>query len=575
MTFLKMEDFTMINSIKGRLVIFAIFLVLFFGVFMTIRIIRGAESYRSLGVSVQSSMRQLSSLKSATMTFSRIRVDLRDYLINFDNRQQFRDRVLAQLSVLDTHISALASDTTTEEIAAEAQALAANIEKFKEVANNIIATGEGGNRDAAINLLVDERWPIVDNILGNFNNIFNMYGSISDATVQKIRDDAASSTLMSILAALPSILLFVGLVIYLNAIVVSPVVKIGNEVKKLSDGDLTLKKEKIKVKFETGTLWSNLVDSVSRIREVVLSITEITSTVETVMKGIKDTSSQTAESAALIAENSQDVVVIVDDTRKIITQGVQDMDTSMTKMNETKEILDSMKKDAENMNLLAMESAEKMNITFEQLSKTEKKTGALSEISLRLHESSEKINDITDTISSISSQINLLALNASIEAARAGESGRGFAVVAGEVRKLAEQTKDSIEEIKKVTQNFADEVSEIRKASLENVDGMLQGMAHISESKSMVQSNADFSGAIKDITDKLMLTFDELHDIAGKTGISIYEIDKKSAAILSKVSEFAAATEEQMASAQEMTSTVEAIESSVRTLGEKTRYFQC
>ena len=100
-------------------------------------------------------------------------------------------------------------------------------------------------------------------------------------------------------------------------------------------------------------------------------------------------------------------------------------------------------------------------------------------------------------------------------------------------------------------------------------------MAHISESKTMVQSNADFSGGIKNITDKLMLTFDELHDIADKTGISIYEIDKKSAAILSKVSEFAAATEEQMASAQEMTSTVEAIESSVRTLGEKTRYFQC
>ncbi|MBS2905259.1 methyl-accepting chemotaxis protein, partial [Klebsiella pneumoniae] len=62
----------------------------------------------------------------------------------------------------------------------------------------------------------------------------------------------------------------------------------------------------------------------------------------------------------------------------------------------------------------------------------------------------EDVRIMADSIAEISEQTNLLALNAAIEAARAGENGKGFAVVAEEVKHLAEQTRDTVEQIKKV-----------------------------------------------------------------------------------------------------------------------------
>ena len=133
--------------------------------------------------------------------------------------------------------------------------------------------------------------------------------------------------------------------------------------------------------------------------------------------------------------------------------------------------------------------------------------------------STQTITRLTEEVRDIANQTNLLALNAAIEAARAGEQGRGFAVVADEVRKLAEKSASSADEINTVTQTINGKSSTLEGVVAEGVQALAASRASLDAVRSRLHEGREAVSSahrgIDDITSSVAEQKTASQDIAG------------------------------------------------------------
>ena len=162
-----------------------------------------------------------------------------------------------------------------------------------------------------------------------------------------------------------------------------------------------------------------------------------------------------------------------------------------------------------------------------------------------LDDQSHKIAGIVGVIEEIANQTNLLALNAAIEAARAGEQGRGFAVVADEVRKLAERTKRSTEDI-------AAMITSVRSGTRQAVDSMAHGAVIVNDGMALVGNTGESMTQIHDGTNEVLNAIDAITTSLREQSTASNDIARSVEGIAQMVETNSAAINEVAASAEQL-----------------------
>ena len=311
---------------------------------------------------------------------------------------------------------------------------------------------------------------------------------------------------------------------------------------QIADGDLTGKQ---------------LQESDDEIGQLGASFNQMTANLRSLLFEVKQTSETLLTSASELSAVSEQTSASSDEIGAAMTEIATGAIGQASNLEETNRSLDLLTTSIEKMNnqnqqirditTISEEATAKGKNIVTVLKKSNDESAEASEqISIgitKLYNQLKDISKITDTINNVSQQTNLLALNASIEAARAGEHGKGFAVVAEEVRKLAEESRTSTQQIQQMIMGIEKEV-EVTVSAM-TMTYSLSNQLHDAVNDTETEFNK-----ISDTVQEIAKAMDHLNN-------EIQQVTAQSTVIIDAIQSISAISEETAASSEEVTASID------------------
>ncbi len=260
------------------------------------------------------------------------------------------------------------------------------------------------------------------------------------------------------------------------------------------------------------------------------------------VKNINTAVEEIAQGSTLQAQETSSARVQIEKMGDVIDENAknaQRLEDTVVKMNQMSEEADTMLQELVAIN---QKTSENIDVVSAQTNST--------------HTSANKIKDAVGLIRDIAGQTNLLSLNASIEAARAGEAGRGFAVVAEEIRKLADDSASSAAEIENIVQEL-----------IMNSDSSVEKMAEVMKDAKAQQEKLSMT---QNSFESLRVGVSEISDVSQNIYLQTEELESEKDIIGRVVEQLASISEQNAASTQETSASMQILSGGVSNCQEET-----
>lgn len=359
---------------------------------------------------------------------------------------------------------------------------------------------------------------------------------------------AGITTVTGVAVGISAIVVLLAIIIcfILGRRLMSPLVKVSTIIEEIANGDINADFGMVKeTNDEIGLIIEKMKELTQSLGNIVGKIRNSSDTMSANSYELNDTSSQTLAANNEISKAVEDVA-----------EGSTGMAASISKINEnllemsneTKDINESVN-EIRNQTTAVQDSSKIMNDKIKSMQDSSHKMDeGISAISKRIetvNTTVDKVSNIVSVIEEISSETNLLSLNASIEAARAGDAGKGFAVVAQEIRVLSDNTNTELENIKQIISSLVEECRYCVQASgtivednakqKEEIKAVLEEFGSLDE---QIQKTAKKADEIEELVTAMI----ELNDDITKSSNSLTDVSAANAA----------ATEEMNANIEEL-----------------------
>lgn len=454
-------------------------------------------------------------------------------------------------------VTKLAGIRLTEEEAAAFKDFEELNKKYREIVAMTIDHATKNNQ-VAYQVYNNEVSPQGDKTIVALDKLVQLKETAAENFQKTSSNDSKTSHWFIILTIVIAIVIMTVNAMALNMIITTPIRRLQEHMEKAAGGDLSVKGD-YPYEDEVGKLTGSFNVMTGSLRSLVSQIADNALTLSASSEELLASSEQSSQAAKQVASSSQQ---LSEDFEKQFT-GVNQANEAVQQMLRSTKLIDESAQEVAKLVGQATAAAQNGKRSIVSIA------GQMGEISEAVQEvngviealgkNAHKIGEIVNVINEISTQTNLLSLNAAIEAARAGEAGRGFAVVAGEVRKLAEQSASS-------ARNITHLVSTIQRQINHAVSSMQDGAGK-------VQAGLTISGEAQESFIHIETSVDEVNAKVESVNQNIHQLVDANVrieqvmGIVSSVSETGiSVSQETSAASQQQMSTTEEIENSAKSL---------